>query len=158
MKKLFAIIVVSLISVASFAQSGKSVYNKYSEAKNVSAVYISPAMFKMMGKLPDMNVADDNVNLSAIVKALSGMYIINSGNVNINSNIKEDVEKMVRKGTYELIMEAKDDGEIVKMYTQGDEKIVTSFVLLTYEEEDCTFICFDGQIPREALEEAINNN
>ena len=52
-------------------------------------------------------------------------------------------------------MEAKDNGEKVTMYTSGDEKTVTSFVLLADEGTEVTFICLDGNMDREKLEELL---
>ena len=40
-----------------------------------------------------------------------------------------------KTGKYELLMEAKDDGEAVRMYTVGDEKTVTSFVMVSQEKD-----------------------
>lgn len=156
MKKLFALLTAALLSTAAFAQSGKSVYMKYSDANDVSAVYISPAMFKMMGKLPDMKMDDKDINLSSIVKTMSGLYIIDSENAGINNSIRKDVEKFITRGDYEIMMEAKDNGESMRIYTMGDEKVVRSFVLLAYEENECSFICLEGEMPREALEKILS--
>ena len=38
MKKIFAIAAAMLVTVSAFAQDGKSIYKKYSDAENVSAV------------------------------------------------------------------------------------------------------------------------
>lgn len=156
MKKLFALLTAALLSTAAFAQSGKSVYMKYSDANDVSAVYISPAMFKMMGKLPDMKMDNKDINLSSIVKTMSGLYIIDSENAGINNSIRKDVEKFITRGDYEIMMEAKDNGESMRIYTMGDEKVVRSFVLLAYEESECSFICLEGEMPREALEKILS--
>lgn len=152
MKKIFAIAAAMLLTVTSFAQNGKSIYTKYSDADNVSAVYISPAMFKLMGKLPDMDMGESKVNLSSIIKSLNGFYLIDSRNKDVNEGLRSDAEKFVKKGNYELLMTVKDSGEIVRMYTVGNEKIVTSFIMLTYDNDGYTFICMDGQISREDLE------
>ena len=48
MKKIALIAAFSLLVATAFAQDGKSIYNKYSDEKNVSAVYISPTMFRLM--------------------------------------------------------------------------------------------------------------
>ena len=53
MKRIIILAALLLTTIASFAQNGKSIYQKYSEAEGVSAVYISPAMFKLIGKIPD---------------------------------------------------------------------------------------------------------
>ena len=88
-------IAATLICAASFAQSGKSIYNKYSDKSNVTAVYISPAMFKMMGQLPEIDTPDGDFNIAPVVKEMSGMYMIESGNPSINNALKADVEKYI---------------------------------------------------------------
>lgn len=144
-----------LLTVAAFAQDGKSIYQKYSDEKGVSSVYVSPAMFRLMKRIPDIDLGDGEVNLSPIIKSLDGLYIINAENSNIAEDLQKDVDNLVKKGTYELLMEAKDDGDKVEIYTVGNDKVITSFVLLALEPDESTFICFSGQIPREELENTI---
>ena len=155
MKKILLVAALLLTFVCSFAQNGKSIYQKYSEAEGVSAVYISPAMFRLMGKIPDLNIEGENVNLAPIIKSLSGLYLINSENADINATLAKDVDKFVDKGRYELLMEAKDNGETVRMYTEGTEKVVNSFVMIALDGPETTFICLDGKMDREDLEKAL---
>ena len=145
-----------LTTITGLAQDGKSIYNKYSDEKDVSCVYISPAMFRMIGKVPDMDVNGNNVNLSSIIKTMSGLYVIDSKNQKINSSLIGDIDRFISKGDYEMLMEAKDDGETVRIYTVGDEKTVTSFVLLSREADESTFICLEGNMSRQELEKAIS--
>ena len=155
MKKIIIISVLFLSAITAIAQDGKSIYRKYSDEKGISAVYISPAMFRLIGKIPDIQTGDGEVNLTPVIQGLSGLYIINSENAAINSKIARDVNKFIDAGTYEMLMEAKDDGEVVRMYTSGDDKTVNSFVLLTDEGSELTFICLDGKMDREKLESII---
>lgn len=150
------ITVLSLIGISSFAQSGKSIYNKYSEAEGVSAVYISPAMFRLMGKLPDMSFSDKDIDLSKVVKSLDGFYLLDSENESINKELAADVRKFIQGNEYELMMEVKDDGEVVKMFTIGKGDDITGFVMLADEKDECTFICMDGHMSREMLESIIS--
>ena len=156
MKRFILIALAALFGAGAFAQDGKSIYNKYSEAENVSAVYISPAMFKLMKKVPDINLEGESVNLGPIIKTLTGMYIISSENPAINEDLKRDVDRFIRRGTYEMLMEAKDNGEVMRMYTMGNDRTVTGFVMMSYELDECNFICINGEMPRDALEELIN--
>lgn len=156
MKKFLLITVLSLIGISSFAQSGKSIYNKYSEAEGVSAVYISPAMFRLMGKLPDMSFSDEDIDLSKVVKSLDGFYLLDSENESINRELAADVRKFIQGNEYELMMEVKDDGEVVKMFTIGKGDDITGFVMLSDEKDECTFICMDGHMSREMLESIIS--
>ena len=156
MKKL-AIIAGLLLAIctSTFAQSGKNIYNKYSDSKGASAVYISPSMFKLIGKLPDIDVADGEVNLTPVVKSLEGMYLISIEDSKDCKNLKEDVETMVKTGKYELLMETKEDGETVRIHVINSGEYITSLVILTYERDETTFIAFDGKIRREDVEKLL---
>ena len=103
----------------------------------------------------DIQAGEGNVNLTPVIQGLSGLYIISSENRDINARLAKDVHKFINSGTYELLMEAKEDGEKVTMYTCGDEKTVTSFVLLADEGDELTFICLDGKLDRGQLEELL---
>ena len=155
MKRIIIIATLLLASMAAFAQNGKSIYQKYSDAENVSAVYISPAMFRLIGKIPDLKLEGEDVNLAPLIQSLSGLYILDSDNSRINAQIKADTESFIKGGEYELLMEAKEHGESVRMYTAGTEKIVNSFVMLSIEGEALSFICIDGKMDRESLENML---
>lgn len=155
MKRIIIISAMLLAFVGASAQNGKAIYQKYSDDEGVSAVYISPAMFRLIGKIPDLKVEDSEVNLAPIIKSLSGMYIINSSDGRIGDALKKDVNNFVSTGKYELIMETKDSGETMRMYTVGTEDIVESLVMFSIEPDEATFICIDGKMKRDDLEKAI---
>lgn len=155
MKKIIVIAVMLLSAIGAFAQDGKSIYQKYSDEKDVSAVYISPAMFRLMGKIPDLKVEDSDINLGPIIKSLSGLYIIDSTNPIVNDTLKGEVDRLVKAGRYEMLMEAKDSGETVRMYTLGTESIVNSFVMVSVDGEETSFICLDGKMNRDDLEKLL---
>ena len=155
MKKLYIILALLAVSVAAFAQNGRSLYNKYSDYADVEAVYISPAMFRLMGKIPDMELQDGSVNLGPIVQKLTGLYILSIAREDIAAELTDDVNRFIQKGHYELLMEAKENGEVMRLYTVGDEQIVNSLVMLAREANETSFICLDGDMPREQLENLI---
>ena len=155
MKRMIIIAALLLSFICASAQDGKSIYQKYSDSEGVSAVYISPAMFRLMGKIPDMEVEGKDVNLAPIIQTLTGLYIINTEDPKIIASLKKDVDKFISGGKYELLMEAKDSGDIVRMYTVGTETIVDSFVMIAVEPDETSFICIDGKMKREDLEKAL---
>ena len=155
MKQLYIIVAMLLMGISAFAQDGRSLYNKYSDYENVEAVYISPAMFRLIGKIPDVEMNDENVNLGPIIKSLSGLYILSIKGGEIAGQLADDVNRFIKKGQYELLMEAKDNGEVTRMYTVGDDFTVNSFVMIAKEGEETNFICVDGTIPRDQLEDMI---
>lgn len=155
MKKIITAAVSILLTFTLSAQEGRSIYNKYSDAENVSAVYISPAMFRIMGKLPEMNLSGNDVPFSSIVKSLNGFYLIESKNSSINASLKADAEKMIRSGRYELLMEARDNGQTVHIYISGDEQTVVGLVMFVDEKDSVAFINIDGNMSRAKLEKLI---
>ena len=155
MKRIIILFAALLLSFSAFAQNGKSIYQKYSDAENVSAVYVSPAMFRMIGQIPDLEVGQDNVNLTPVIRSLTGLYILNSENAAINGSLRADAERFIKSGKYELLMEAKDSGETIRMYTVGNDRLIEGFVMLAAEPNEVTFICLDGQMPRKEFEELI---
>ena len=157
MKRKLTLAAALLLCLSALAQNGKAIYQKYSDAEGVSAVYISPAMFRMIGRIPDLETGDGKVNLTPVIRSLTGMYIINSGNQDINGTLRSEVERFISSGRYELLMEAKDSGETVRMYTVGTEKLINGFVMLAAQAEEVTFICLDGEMPREQFETLVAN-
>lgn len=157
MKRIITITLLLLAGMGAFAQSGKSFYQKYSDEPGVSAVYISPAMFRMMGSIPEITAGDNEVNLAPIIRSLKGMYIINSENVSLNSKLTKEVTRALNSGNYELMMEAKEDGEKVHIYTAGDDVTVTSFILVSDEGNELTLIWLDGEMPREQMENLLSD-
>ena len=153
MNRIFALLVMLAVSITAFAQNGRSLYNKYSDYDNVEAVYISPAMFRLIGKIPDMELQEGNVNLGPIIKSLTGLYILSTTREDIAADLAADVNHFIKRGSYELLMEAKDSGEVMRLYTVGDEQIVNSLVMLARDAAETSFICLDGTMPREQLEE-----
>ena len=72
-----------------------------------------------------------------------------------SAEMAADVEAMVKKGRYELLMEVKDDGDNVNIYTVGNEKTIESFVFLCRSDGDVQFICIDGTMNRSEVEALI---
>lgn len=153
MKKFLSFLLLATLTVTVSAQSGRDIYNKYSDEEGVTAVYISKSMFKLIGKLPSVELNDEDFNLSELVKSLEGFYLIEvADNAGIRQSLRDDVDKYMKSADYEMLMEAKDDGETVRMFitSKGDE--VKGFVMLIVDADECVFLCLDGGMSREALD------
>lgn len=155
MKKIIIAAVLILSAISMQAQSAKNLYRKYGDEKGVTAVYISPAMFRLIGHLPNVELDDEDIDLRPIVKSITGMYILNCENAVVADKLLNDVEKMLDSGEYEMLLEAREEGELTRMFTNGNNQVVRSFILLNIEDDEVNFISFEGNIPREDLENAI---
>lgn len=158
MKRIIISAILLLSATLASAQEGKNIYNRYSGNKGVSAVYISPSMFKIIGKLPDleMETEDGNsINIAPLISTFQGFYMLDINNPTTKSAIDKDVASMISKGRYELMMEVKDEGGTVQIFTSGNEKIIESFVFIASDGESVQFICIDGEINRSDIEKLI---
>ena len=167
MKKLVSLLLLAVFSVTVSAQtqmivespSGRGIYNKYSDEKGVSAVYISKSMFNLMGKLPAVEMNDEDINLSELVKSLDGFYLLEFSNDNaVRQSLLNDVKKFVKADNYETLMEIKDDdGENVRIYIRSLGDDVKGLVMMISDDESSTFIFIDGKISRENLEKILSS-
>lgn len=157
MKKFILTVILAVLSVSAFSQTGKSLYEKYSDLDGVEAVYISPAMFKLIGKL-DLNMGDEDVDIARLVRSMKGMYILNIPHSGPANQLATEVTRMIRGGNYELLMEAKDSGDRMQMFTNGDDNLIRSFVMLATDGDETSFICFDGEMLREDFENVVRES
>ena len=161
MKHIIILAIMLLSFTTASAQEGKNIYNKYSGGKNVSAVYISPSMFKLIGQLPDLEIetADgSSMNIAPLISSFQGFYMLDVSDPAVISGINKDVAAMISKGKYELLMEMKDEGDHLQIYTCGNEKIIESFVFIASDGASVQFICIDGMMDRKDLENILINS
>lgn len=154
MKKLLLSLLLAAATLSASAQSANELYNKYSGMKNAETVYISPAMFKMMKSLPDMDVqGQEDLDISPIIQNFDGMYVIEIENFTIP--FMEDVKKFVKSHKLELMMESRDQDETTQIYFAQKDGIVTEFVVVNSEKNEADFVCFTGKMKMEDLSKML---
>ena len=157
MKKIIIIALAVIISMASAAaqNSKKQIYIDYSGKPGVSAVYISPAMFKLMKAVPDIEINDQEVNFSRFIRTLEGMYILSIDEPEMASQLVRDVEKELRNGKHELLMEAVEGNETTRIYVIQKDSIISDLVLLARDGSSTSYISITGQMPLEEISKMI---
>ena len=150
---MIAIAAVLLLAPCAFAQSGERIYRKYADADNVSVVYISPSMFRIIGRLPDLDVGDGQIDFTPIVRSLTGLYVIDSENPSVNDDLRRSA---VGNDGYELLMEAREDKEVVRIYAKGNEQVVNGFIVFADEGDEVTYICLEGRMPRDEFDRLLS--
>lgn len=157
MKKLILCAIAALSTLVASAQSANELYNKYSGRKGVEAVYISPAMFKMMKTLPDMDIqGKEDLDISPIVQNLEGMYVIEIENFTIP--FMEDVKNLVKSHKLELMMESREESETTQIFFSQKDGVVTEFVVVNAEKNEVDFVCFTGKMNMDDLSKLMNKN
>ena len=156
MKRIVAIAALLMMALSAYAQSGKEIYNRYSGKKGVSSVYISPTMFGLMKELPDIHIESGDVNLGSIIKTFDGMYILSVEDSAIAADLEKEIGDMVSQGRFELLMEAVEESEKMRIYIVSKGDTVTDFLMLAYEPESASVISISGNLPMAELQKILS--
>lgn len=162
MKHSRIILVAALLLALPFgAAAQNALYKKYSSTEGISKVYISSAMFRLMGKNGGDNISVGNkgeIDLSALAGKLTGMYILSTENPEIGKNLIRDFKAMTDKSNLELLMEADDEGDHVVIYSCREGNIITDFYLCSEESDgECTVLQIKGALTDEDVAAIVEN-
>lgn len=157
MKKIFLTLIAGLTALMASAQDYKSIYQKYSDDDRVTAVYISPAMFKMIGKIPEIRIEESDVDLSPMIKSMTGFYMLQTEDTSLAEKISKDVVKIVGGNKFETLMEVKDKGQKINILSLGDDEFIKSLLLTVLDSEETVFIGIDGLMKRDDVENAVSS-
>lgn len=157
MKKIIILLLAFAVSMVSSAaqNSKKKIYSEYSGKPGVSAVYISPAMFKLIKTVPDIEINSQEVNFSRFIRTLEGMYILNSSDPDIASRLAKDVESELHYGKHELLMEAIEENQTTRIYIVQNDSIVSDLILLSRDGHSTSYISITGEMPLDELSKMI---
>ena len=121
-------------------------FEKYADMKNVTYVYISKAMLAMAGKNATPSIP--NVNMQALASKLTGIQIIHSESSGVRTKLKNDVQDIMSRNKYELMMQVNEDDNKVNIYSLIG-KGQSSVVMLVEEDDGVTVIVFSGKFSME---------
>lgn len=144
-----------MVAISAFGQDYKTIYQKYSDDDRVTAVYISPAMFKMIGKLPEVKIEENGLDLAPMIKSMTGFYMLQTEDSSLAEKISKDVTRIVGGGKFETLMEIKDKGQKVNILSLGDDQFLKSLLLTVFDSGESVFIGIDGLMNRADVENAV---
>lgn len=130
---------LAIVSITTHAQVKE--FERYSDTKNVTYVYISKFMLQAVGKKAAPSV--QGVNLNNIMNKLTGIQIITAEEKSAATRLKTDTQNIVKNGKYELLMQVDENEEKTRIYhREGKQQSV--IVMLTEETAETTVIVFSG--------------
>lgn len=137
--------------------NANSLYSKWAEKDGVTATYISRSMFKMIRKIPKIQL-DRPVDLTPVIKNLDGLYMLefNAAQRNTaNGGLRKDIQAVL-KG-HEKLMERREGEMVTRLFIATDGKTVSSFVMtrMDINSNYGQFVCIEGAIPQEEFEKVI---
>lgn len=154
-KSIFAAIFM-LMSMTANAQV--QAFEKYSDTKGMSYVYVSKAMLSMaMNRMKPGSPAIGSVpnfDVKHIMNKLSGLQIITPETEAAAQKLKSETMAIVKNGKYNLMMQTDHGNEKVRIYDQEGKK-QSVIVMITEEGKDMTVIVFSGTFTKKDIEGLI---
>ena len=123
-------------------------FEKYSDMNGITYVYISKAMLSAisgrLNKMPSM----PNVDAHVLVNKLSAIQLIHAEKNDMRTKLKSEVQGIVKKDKYELLMQVKEDGNKADIYQNiGPQQSVVA--MLVEEKDGVTAVVFSGKFTTE---------
>lgn len=128
MKKFLIILVLTLLPLTGFSQS---IFDKYEDLDEVSAVVISKSMFSLLARM-DVDVDDPEAQeYMSMAKNLSGLKVFITEDAKVSSDMKATVTKYLKTEQLEELMRVKDKSTNVKFYIKNgkDEDHVSELLM-----------------------------
>ena len=135
------ILCVAMMVLSLQANAQVKEFEKYADTKNVTYVYISKFMLRMVGKGSSPSVP--GVNTQSIMNKLNGIQIISSEEKTSAARLKTETQSIIKQGKYELLLQVDEDDEKVHIYhREGKQQSVV--VMLSDDDGEVSVIVFSG--------------
>ena len=86
---------------------------------------------------------------------MTGFYLLDADNPQVAEKLHAEVKRLLDGKAYELLFEAKENGEVTRLFTTGSGNTVSSVVLVSKDSEEFTFMCLEGKMDRDQLENIL---
>ena len=130
------IIVAIMLAMTSInAQAQKNPFDKFSDYKDVTYIYISKTMLKLVGTtaIPSIN----GIDINEFGSKLNSIQIITSEKSSKKS-LKTEALSIIKKDSYEKIMQVSEEDNKVDIYFKEDKK--GSIIVMVNDEKDSTVL------------------
>jgi len=116
MKKIIITTVMALICYTGFSQS---MFDKYEDLDNVSAVVVNQSMFRLLANI-DVEVDDPEAkDFMDIAKSVNSLKVFTTEDKKIGADMKASVERYLKSASLEELMRIKDKEANIKFYIKN---------------------------------------
>ena len=138
-RTLICTLIMLLSSLTANAQVEE--FEKYSDMKNVTYVYISKAMLTLAKGLTTPSVP--GMDMKNAFGKLNAIQIITTENKAARTKLKAEVADVVKREKYEMLMQVDEDDSKVRIYFKDGKKL-SVILMSTDESNETSVIAFSG--------------
>lgn len=137
--------VLLLIPFLTMAQQSPTInfFEKHSEDKGVTSVYITEHTFEFFAKISD---DEEALTFKETVSSLNSIKVLENdrGSAQMENNIFH-TELLPSLTKYEEILKVKEDGQIIRIFIQETNNKITEFVVLNYGPSENILVIMEGE-------------
>ncbi|MFV0545450.1 MAG: DUF4252 domain-containing protein [Bacteroides sp.] len=141
MRTNYFILTLIALMLALGAKAQNKLFDKYSDMRNVSSVYISKAMLSVQTE-----ILTDDVNIGKVANELEGIYIISTLDKAIKTELRKDIQKLISNGKYELLMKQKGTASNSAFYIQRKGEKIRELIMVMDGAASLRFIALVGNL------------
>jgi hypothetical protein len=123
------------------AQAQKNPFDKFSDYEDVTYIFISEAMLKLVGTTAIPSI--DGIDINEIGSKLKSIQIITSEKCTKNS-LKSEAMSIIKKESYDKLIQVSEKDNKVDIYFK-DGKKNSIIVMVNDEKDDTVLIVFSGE-------------
>ena len=135
------LLTIMLMMTSINAQAQKNPFDKFSDYEDVTYIFISEAMLKLVGTTAIPNI--DGIDINEIGSKLKSIQIITSEKCTKNS-LKSEAMSIIKKESYEKLIQVSEKDNKVDIYFK-DGKKNSIIVMVNDEKDDTVLIVFSGE-------------
>lgn len=140
MKRFYILFLLALcLSVKAFSQD--SFFEKFADREDVTSVYISKSMLRLMP-----NVQADGIDIGNIASKLNNIQILSCEKQEAIPQIRKELQYINPQNGYEELMKVNDEGEHIRIYMKEGSQEAREYVLLCDEKKELTVVILKGNL------------
>lgn len=134
MKKIAILFILALLPFITNAQA----FEKYENMKEVDAMIMTSKMFKMLAKVDFSESDEEAQQYIRLIENLDEIRMFTSSNNQVRSEMAQDVDSYLKKGSLEQLMRVNENGKNIKFYSKPgkNENIVSELFMFLEGHED----------------------
>ncbi|HBH24525.1 MAG TPA: hypothetical protein DDY13_14020 [Cytophagales bacterium] len=146
MKKLSAILLLSVMSTVAFAQNDviTKLFDKYYDDENFTKVSVTSKMFELFTEV-EPGDEDEKEILEAISK-LKGLKVLVADSIGNSRQLFDQSVKDVKKAGYEELMQVKDAKEDLEFLISESDGIIDELVMIVGGHKQFVILSLFGEI------------
>jgi len=148
--KTLLIMLCIFCSSAGFAQN--KLFDRYAEMDNVTSVYISKTMFRMMS-----NIEKVGVNMMNLKGKIESLQLVTAENKERTVQMKRDFTQLV-SSNHEELMRVKDKDSNIRFYADMRGELIKELVMLIDGSNNYTAILLTGNFTIKDIQDFVEEN